>query len=355
MYHTHTNIFPYLTDWMSNPFDRVVCGDFSGKSHFSTSYCNSPLRSFCAIDPTSSENSRQAGDRTKSPVPYLAINSRQEDAWLNKSESAAMATNLNLFFFFLAGPESQPTGWCWRERRTTKLVSHTHNATLWERRLAPFALTYALINAGTPLRTMPWRPDSVSAKGEKKKATALNSIMEWKKGKKVLSLFSKSQHMAFVVWLFKVFSFRSAMAGKFMLIVMGKNLTQQHPGARLSEDLNSKWNGRTGFFSSTQQLAADLETPLRCARRAIVSHLLLYDLGAVFRMHTPWHDYFRFWWSSVCVCAVVAFECRVENLFAFRTAHDMSYDGPCVPGCGWSRHSCSLVRDGREEKKVEFH
>lgn len=126
--------------------------------------------------------------------------------------------------------------------------------------------------------------------------------MEWKKGKKVLSLFSKSQHMAFVVWLFKVFSFRSAMAGKFMLIVMGKNLTQQHPGARLSEDLNSKWNGRTGFFSSTQQLAADLETPLRCARRAIVSHLLLYDLGAVFRMHTPWHDYFRFWWSSVCVC-----------------------------------------------------
>ncbi|EDS27389.1 conserved hypothetical protein [Culex quinquefasciatus] len=31
----------------------------------------------------------------------------------------------------------------------------------------------------------------------------------------------------------------TAMAGKFMLIVMGKNLTQ-HPGARLSEDLNSK-------------------------------------------------------------------------------------------------------------------
>lgn len=26
-----TNIFLSFTDWMSNPFDRVVCGDFAGK------------------------------------------------------------------------------------------------------------------------------------------------------------------------------------------------------------------------------------------------------------------------------------------------------------------------------------
>jgi hypothetical protein len=31
------NFFPFssatISDWMSNPFDRVVCGDFAGKNH----------------------------------------------------------------------------------------------------------------------------------------------------------------------------------------------------------------------------------------------------------------------------------------------------------------------------------
>lgn len=211
-----------------------------------------------------------------------------------------MATNLNLFFFGWAWNQLVDVGANAGQRNSFRTLTTQRNIVREEAGSFCFDICTDLCWHATPYNAM---ASGVGQRlGGEKKATALNSIMEWKKGKKVLSLFSKSQHMAFLVWLFKVFfSFRSAMAGKFMLIVMGKNLTQ-HPGARLSEDLNSKWNGRTGFFSSTQQLAADLETPLRCARRAIVLHLLLYDLGAVFRMHTPWHDYFRFWWSSVCVC-----------------------------------------------------
>lgn len=46
-----TNILLSFTDWMSNPFDRVVCGDFAGKKmQFKKMFCFEPfLKNYCAI------------------------------------------------------------------------------------------------------------------------------------------------------------------------------------------------------------------------------------------------------------------------------------------------------------------
>lgn len=335
MHHTHTNIFPYLTDWMSNPFDRVVCGDFSGKSHFSTSYSNSPLRSFCAIDPTSSENSRQAGDRTKSPVPYLAINSRQEDAWLNKSESAAMATNLNLFFFF-AGPESRPTGWCWRgrRRRTTKLVSHTHKTTQHCARVSEagsfcFDICTDLCWHATPYNAM------ASGLGQKK-GHALNSIMEWKRGKKVLSLFSKSQHMA--LWCVALQSFSFFL---FVQQLWPENLCWLWWG-RIWRSIPGPGPGCRKIWIPNEMEELDsfprrkpqILRHLCCARRAIVSHLLLYDARGLSNAHTLTRLFQVLVVECVCVRLL---HLNAETRISWRCFQDRSWHELWWSLCSWLR------------------
>lgn len=163
MYHTHTNILPYLTDWMSNPFDRVVCGDFSGKSHFSTSYCNSPLRSFCAIDPTSSENSRQAWCPNKEPrtVPCYKFTSRGR--MIKQKRICRHGHQLEPFFFF--GWAWIPTNWLMLARtqdNETRFAHSQRNATLWERG-GCLLLLWHMHWFMLARHSVQWRPDSVSA------------------------------------------------------------------------------------------------------------------------------------------------------------------------------------------------